>query len=41
VVDKPVDYDVLRLCVERYAGWSHAGRCGALSTRVRVPPCSH
>jgi two-component system cell cycle sensor histidine kinase/response regulator CckA len=24
VVNKPVDHDVLRACVERYAGWSHA-----------------
>jgi hypothetical protein len=23
-VNKPVDHDVLRACVERYAGWSHA-----------------
>ncbi len=24
VVDKPVDHDALKACVERYAGWSHA-----------------
>jgi CheY-like chemotaxis protein len=37
VIEKPLDHEILRSCVTRYAGWSHARSSPRTETESRPP----